>query len=154
MLKPFSLVAPLLFFISLQYAPQAAAQASIAQAPAAAALTVAFESIYEKAEGPDGSAFNPVVVVPDDFNAFKQASAFGIPLVIKNRSTTRVEQLAWFLYVSELTSSTNAITMHYDKPYHAQSGTTTLKNETGQWLEADHHTMHSTSVARFVAGML
>ncbi len=119
-----------------------------------AALVIAFETIYEKAEGAGGGPFNPIVVVSDEVQSIRSASAFKIPLVIKNRDEAKSEQLAWFLYISSISFSEAALEMHYDKPYNGKFGSVKLTKTGGTWVLLDDQVMHSSSGARMFYGKL
>ncbi len=118
------------------------------------ALIIAFETIYGKAEGAGGGPFNPLVVVSDEVQAFKSASAFNIPLVIKSRDEAKNEQLAWFLYVSKISFSESELELKYDKPYNGKFGTVKLAKTGDAWALLDHQVMHSSSGARMFYGKL
>ena len=122
--------------------------------PPDAALTLAFETIYGKAEGPGGGPFNPNVVVSDKVPALNRPTAFNIPLAIKSRDEARNEQLAWFVYVSGISVSETGLELKYDKPYNGYYGTVKLANSGGAWTLLEHQTAHSSSGARMLYGKL
>jgi hypothetical protein len=129
-----------------------------AQAPArdlpAAALPAALEVIYEKAEGPGGVAFAPVIVVADTVPALANARAFDVPAVVKTRAQAREEQLAWFLYLSSVEETADTIKVSYMKPYNGNMGSVLLNRTDGKWVVAENKKMHSSSGARYFYGEL
>ncbi len=150
MFKKITFVAMAFLTINLCHASESSASKNSMNA----ALSLAFETIYEKAEGPGGGPFNPVLVIADNVQPLDGVSAFKIPLVIKSRNTAKNEQLAWFLYVSKISFTETELELKYDKPYNGKFGTVKLAKTGETWALVDHQAMHSSSGARMFYGEL
>lgn len=130
--------------------PSTPSSSEAAQEP----FAMVFEAIYEKAEGPGGGAFNPLVVVGEEAKLPASPTAFGLPLKVISRGEARQAQLAWFLSVSKVEESENEIVVTYEKPYSAYFGKVRLAREGGAWKVASHDKYHSSSGGRFFYGKL
>jgi hypothetical protein len=144
----------LLAFLALSiHTPVHATQLTADDAIRAQVLTLTLEQVFDKPVEGGPSTVRPIVAAPD-VTLPANLSTFGVPLSLKTREVAKSEQLAWFVYVSNITLGPDQASVAYQTPYNGKYGTANLINTDGQWAIKDHQRMHSSSGARFFYGEL